>query len=167
MSYDTHELAATNLIAQYIWDLMKSELGYDQNNYGGIAPISIAGQQQELASFSKPYVLMAWTRQPVDLWLVDTEVAAFTIYAKDTTDVSRFVNLLADKFKRLDEAATDVNNWVDSLASEPTQARWNAFKKYDMKSIAFTASSGPQPPLQEGGRFDGSVILSITYTIVD
>lgn len=153
------EITATHLIAQYMWHVMRTELGYDPNDYGSIAAISVAGQQQELASFTKPYVLMGWSSQPVDLWLIERQIASFTIFSQDITDINEFVNLFVDRFKRMDESAKLVNDW---LSAQPQEYK-DHYGRFDIKSIQFRASVGPQPPLQEGGRHDGNIIVSIEF----
>ena len=161
MSLST-EITATHLVAQYLWSLMKSDLGYNAADYSSIAPFSVAGQQQELASFTKPFVIMGWSFQPVDNWLLEREIASFTIFANDITDVNDFINLAVNKLKRLDDAAAAVNKWL-STASQ-TNTSLNVFKKFDIKSIQFRSATGPQPPMQEGGRHDGNIVVSILYS---
>jgi hypothetical protein len=153
------EITAAHVVAQYLWFKAKSDLGWSENNYGGMIPFATAGQQQELMSYTGPFVLFSWSPQPEPLWLMDREIAAFTVYSGDTTDVGEFVNMGRGLFKKLDETAWHINNFISSLPSE-----YAAYKNFDIKSVGFRSATGPQPPMQEGGRFDGNIIVSITYT---
>ena len=152
------EITAAHAIAGYLWSKAKSQLGWNEANYGGMIPFATAGQQQELMSFTGPFVLFAWSPQPEPLWLMDREIAAFTVYSGDTTDVSDFVNLGRGLFKKLDESAREINNYIASLPLN------HPYKAFDIKTIGMRSATGPQPPMQEGGRFDGNIIVSIAYT---
>lgn len=155
-----NEVTATHAVAQYVWSVMQSKLGYDKANYNGMVPIAIPGQQQELFSMAKPYVLYGWSGQSTGgIWLINSEVAAFTIYSHDVTDVHNFINVMRYEFKRLDESAKSVNNYISALGGAYAE-----LKKFDIKTIGIRSLSGPQPPLQEGGRFSGDVIVSIEFT---
>lgn len=155
------EVTAAHVVANYLWSKAKSQLGWSEDNYGGLIPFATAGQQQELMSFTGPFVLFAWSPQAEPLWLMDREIAAFTVYSGDTTDVGEFVNLARGLFKKLDESAKDVNNYIATLPSN------HPFKAFDIKSIGFRSATGPQPPMQEGGRFDGNIIVSIAFTVIE
>lgn len=154
----TTEVTGTHVIARYLWTKMKAELNYSESQYGGIAPFSIGGDQQELLGFPGPHVLMSWSHQPVRLWLIEREISSFTIYAQDQTDVNNFIKLGRKYLRRMDESARDVNTWVSSLGAE-----YGIYKNFEFKTISLRSAVGPQPPMQEGGRFDGSLVLNIEY----
>lgn len=147
----------------YLWQRLKDELGWSASNYGGLIPITTPQQQPEFNAFNFPYIVYSYTPQGTGPdWLIEGEVAAYTIFSANSADIRKAVNVLKSSLNRFDETAKDVNDFVStsSLATADIKA-------FDYKSIRVTSASGPQPPAQEGGRQDGNVIVSYRYTHSD
>jgi hypothetical protein len=87
-----------------------------------------------------------------DLWAICCEQILFTIYSTDVSEINEIRNFMTDEFRRVDESAKDVNNWVDLS---------NKFKFYSI----FIADISPTEPSQEmEGFLSADIVLEIKYS---
>lgn len=160
MAIDDWELAGVHGLRKYVWHLLETELGWKTSDYGGLTPIITPEQEPELMAFSKPFLVYTYARANTsNLYALETEIAAFTVYATSDRDIVKVVNLLGAKLNKRDETAQELNDFVDSL-----DGRYNEF---DYKTIRVVGAQGAQPVDQEGGRKDGYISVSLTYTHYD
>ena len=149
---------AGNVLALYLWNKAKTELGWSENNYGGLVPVVPVQQQPELNSSTGPFVVFGQAFDAISpLHLLQTETVAFTVFSQNISDINKLTNLIVFNLKGFDEAATKVNNFVSTLGP----SHWA--REFDFKTIRVAGASGPQPSLQEGGRHDGNIVLKATY----
>lgn len=153
-----YTFTAGNVLALYLWHMAKTELGWSENDYGGLVPVVPVQQQPELNSVTGPFVIFGQAFDAVSpMHMLQTETVAFTVFSHNISDINKLTNLMVFNLKGYDESAERVNHWVSTLsASHP--ARY-----FDFKIIRVAGASGPQPSLQEGGRHDGNIVLKATY----
>lgn len=155
------DLTGVHGLNKFLWDKLKTELEWDAANYGGLIPIVPAGQQPELNDYSAPYIVYNYSHQsPGDEFLIQEEQVAYAIYSSNEADIRRCINVIIEYLKREDESAGMVNNWLHVNGSTEN-------KRFDYKYTRVISTFGAQPPISEGGRMDGSVILRIAYTYYD
>jgi hypothetical protein len=85
------------------------------------------------------------------------EQISYAIYSANEKDIRQFINLMKEYFDRRDESAGMVNDYLRVNGSAEN-------KRFDYKYTYTISTSGAQPPISEGGRMDGLVILRIAYT---
>lgn len=155
-----YNISAANIIATYVWHRIQTKLGWSIVNYPGIIPVVPTQQQPELNSGSQPFIVFGYSIDYTSpLWLLNTETVSFTVFSEDLQQIREVTNLLCNDFKRYDESAGRVNNYISSIPSQYVK-----LKDFDLKTISIMGASGPQPSMQEGGRHDGNVILKVKYT---
>jgi|ERR1044072_1047833 hypothetical protein len=143
---------------KYIWKRIQDELGWVTSDYGGLTPITTPQQQPEFNAFDKPYIVYGYTLQGTNtLFPVQGEVVTYTVFSTQSADIRKAVNLINSALNRFDESARDVNNYIAANGSDDNKA-------FDYKFIRVNQATGPEPAVTEGGRQDGSVIVSMEYT---
>jgi hypothetical protein len=154
------DYSAVHGINLYIWQRLKDELNWNANNYGGLIPITTPEQQPEFNSFNAPYIVYSYSPQGTDPdWIIEGEVIAYTVFSANSSDIRQAINVMKASLNRFDESAKDVNSFIKSSTLATAD-----IKAFDYKVVRVTSASGPQPALQEGGRRDGSLILTVRYT---
>lgn len=167
MTYDKWGLAGIHGINKYVWSLLQSELGWSLTTYGGLVPITVPQQQPEFNAMNAPYIVYGYTKssRSKDLYVLETETAAYSIYSASEEDIRRVVNLLSTKLNKLDDSADDVNAWLSTIPTGLQVTNGSqANKEFDYKWIKCMSAQGSQPSIQIGGRFDGAVIIRYEYT---
>jgi hypothetical protein len=161
MATDTWKRAGAHAMRKYIWNLLQTELGWSSVNYGGLTPITTPEQQPEFNNFDYPYIVYSYSRTATsNLWVLEGEVMALTIFSKAGTDIDQVVNLLGAKLNKRDETAKAVNAYLRA-----TEAANSFYRNFDFKSVRVTGAQGPQAVTTEGGRRDGYVSISYAYTL--
>jgi hypothetical protein len=156
------DLAGVHGINKYIWQQLQDELEWAAYNVTtaqplGLTPITTPQQQPEFNALQKPYIVYSYTKVGSDdLYVLETETAAYTVYSTLEKDVRQVVNLLTAKLGRLDDSASDVNAYLSTVPG--------VSKEFDYKYISITSAQGPQPSASEGGRMDGLVVIRYAYT---
>jgi hypothetical protein len=157
------DLTGVHGLNKFLWSKLQSELEWSFSNYGGLNPIVPASQQPELNDYSGPYVVYNYSHQsPGDDFFIQEEQVAYAVYSSNELDIRRFINLVVEYFKREDESAQMLNDWLHTGNNGSVEN-----KRFDYKYTRIISSFGAQPPISEGGRQDGSVILRIAYTYYD
>lgn len=155
-----YEVTAGHILAGYVWSRIQTEILWTADDYGGLVPIVPVQQQPELNSATGPFIVFA---SAIDyyspLWIINHETVSFTIFSEGTRDINEVTNIIVSKFKKFDESAKAVNDYIATLG-----AAYNEYKNFDFKTIRVTGASGAQPSLQEGGRQDGNVVVKCSYT---
>ena len=158
---DWNYTAGTGL-ALYLWDEMKSELGYSETDYGGLIPIVTPHESPELQGFDGPNIVYTWSKrpQPGGLWLIENELVTFTIYSQKAEKINEIINLAFARLNKEDESGQDLNTFTSTLFG----AAYADIRRFDYKSLSVLMADGPQAPLQEGGRYDGYFTVGVKYT---
>jgi hypothetical protein len=152
------DYSAVHGINKYLWAKLKEELGWSEANYGGLTPITTPQQQPEFNAYNFPYIVYGYSPQATGPdWLLEGEVIAYTVFSASSADIRKAVNVMKWAFNRFDESAVDVNKYIQANGSADNKA-------FDYKAIRLTSASGPEPSLTEGGRQDGSVVISVMFT---
>jgi len=149
-------------VSLYLWNQMKAELGYSETQYGGLIPITTPNESPELQGFDGPNIAYTWSKRPSagGLWLVENELITYTIFSQKAEKINEIINLAFGRLNKQDESAKDLNNYTASLFG----SSYADIKNFDYKSVSVLMADGPNPPLQEGGRYDGYFTVSVTYT---
>jgi hypothetical protein len=156
-----YTLNGVHPLRRVIWALLKSELGWNESNYGGAVPVVTPQQQPELNAGNHPYVVYNYTQQPGDqqYWLKE-EQATFVIYSGDEEDIRKAINVLNRYLSMYDESANYVNWWVQDNGTA-------SHKRFTYKWIRVVNSIGAGPAEEEGGRQDGVITLRYQFTNTD
>jgi hypothetical protein len=145
----------------YLWANLKDKLGWSESDYNGLVPITPVQQQPEFIGFNKPFLVYAYSIDPIGVssW-EKSETASYSIFSSDEEDIRECINLMVKLFKDYDKSADDLNRYVSENLSE-------GYQKFDYKYIRIAGGSGSQPAEQEGGRMDGLVTVNYVYTMWD
>lgn len=139
----------------YTWQLLKTNLGYTDEDYRGVSPIIPTQQQPEIMEIGKPFIVFGTSRHQSDhLYALRAGAVAYNIYATKVVDVNRIANLIAETFERQDDAAADVNYWLHQTD----------FSDISFGSIRTKMVQEAEPTDEEGGMYSALVILEIKYT---
>lgn len=159
MTYEDNN--AVYALNSYLWKLLEANLGWTKATYQGATPIIPLAQQPEFMALGKPFIIYGSSVHPTKhLYAVRKESVSYVIYSQSTTEINRIINLLVETFERQDEAAADVNEWLDAdgAVNEP----WGV----SFKSISTTLSDPPREAEQEGGWNGGNVMLELQFSIL-
>lgn len=155
---DYKEKNAAYALNSYTWKLLRENLGWKE--WKGVPPIIPVQQQPELMQSGRAFIVYGSALHPPGhLYQLNTEAVSYVIYAPSATETNRIVNLLFDTFKRQDDAAADVNDW---LASE-ADARGSHRGVYFTSINSSIAEKAEDPSDEEGGYFAGMVLLTAQF----
>lgn len=160
----TNDSEATSALMSYIWKLLRVNLGWKQSDYNMVPVVPVA-QQPEVMMSGKPFLVYgSATAPPRHLYALRGESVSVIIYSTDVDEVTTVSRLLTDTFERQDEAASDVNSWLDKeqalqLAADPTWVRRNI----SFGTISSALVQNAVPSEQEGGYYSALLILECKY----
>jgi hypothetical protein len=156
MSYT--ESNASYALRSYVWKLLRQNLGWTEFD-NGLIPIITTQQQPEAMEAGRPFLVYGSAiHQPGHLYALRTEAISYTIYATDIDEANTVANLLADTFERQDEAAADVNEWID------LERQHGKFRNVSFGTITAVLVEKAVPTDQEGGFYAATVMLQAKYT---
>lgn len=87
-----------------------------------------------------------------DQWWICQENAVFTIVSTDYTKITEIAQFMVDLFRRMDESATDINEWQPNIS------------KFNFYTFTLKAASAPTPAPEEGGRQMAEIEISYKYS---
>lgn len=151
---------------KFLWDRLQKELGWKASDYGGMIPITTPQSMKQFEQFNKPYIVYNYRSVPVnkDDYFIRQDQVAYAVYSQNESDIRAVVNLMNYIFDRRDASAYAINTWISTtplLSGDATLAKIN--DKITYFSVWVVNSDSPQPPNQEGGRLDGSLVLQVRY----
>ena len=156
-----YKLDAMLELRKYIWKRLKdtdifNEDDYYSENIGDITvpiiPVQQVAELNQFLSGKKHIVYDKIGMSYEDLWAICCEQILFTIYSTDVSEINEIRNFMTDEFRRVDESARDVNNWVDLS------------DKFQFYSI-FIADISPTEPSEEmEGVLSADIVLEIKYS---
>lgn len=162
--YQDRHSNAIYALNSYVWKLLEVNLGWNISDYKQGRPILPAAQQPEFTNVGKTFLVYNSAINP-SIYPLRSETMAYTIYSPSTTAADAVVNLLTDAFEREDEAATDVNDWLDIerngvLASDQEDPN---LRRVSFQSVRSTMGEKSNPPDQEGGWYSAVVMIDLMY----
>lgn len=157
------DINAVNALNEYVRKLLNVNLGWEPVN--GVFPLVPLAQQPELLATGKPFIVYGWARHPVGhLYQHRRDSISYTVFAPDGGNeagsdiVERVINLLSDTFDRQDEAADDVNDYLEQVKTEAGRDR-----KIGFTSIRTTVVENAQAAEEEGGIVAGLIMVDAQY----
>lgn len=154
-------LTGVHGLNKFLWTKLQSELGWDKANYGGLTPITVPAQQPEFNNYNFPYVVYNYSHQSAGTnWWEQEEQVSYAVYSANEADIRQFINVVREYMSRYDDSASMLNDYIRANGSADN-------KNFDYKYIYTISTSGAQPPVTEGGRMDGLIILRLCYTYYD
>lgn len=158
MTYDDKLTNGMYAINSYTWKLLQANMGWTSSNYKGARPIIPSAQQPEFMEIGKSFIVYTSMITPApDLWMVTSETLAYTIYSKSTTEADHIANILYDTFKRQDEAARDVNEWID------TERAGSKLREVSFTNIRATMTDKSNAKDEESGYYNALFMAIIQY----
>jgi hypothetical protein len=163
MYADKNEGMAVYGINSYVWKLLEKNLGWKKENYTNGTPIIPSAQQPELMAGKAPFLVYgSAVRTPGHLYVHREESLAYNVYATTSTEVNKIISLLSETFDRQDEAAADVNEWLD------VEARGRGYRRnLSFTTIKTTLSERAEPADEEAGRVSGFILLEYKFIAGD
>ena len=156
-----YKLDAMLELRKYIWKRLKdTDIFNEDDNYSEnigditvpIIPVQQVAELNQFLSGKKHIVYDKIGMSYEDLWAICCEQILFTIYSTDVSEINEIRNFMTDEFRRVDESARDVNNWVDLS------------DKFQFYSI-FIADISPTEPSEEmEGFLSADIVLEIKYS---
>ena len=108
-------------VRKYLWDSLATIGIFDEDNYYSdnigttIIPIIPVQQQPELNQFLSGKKHIVYDKTGItydDTWLICNEQVMFTLYSTDISEINEMRNFIIDLFRRSDESARDINNFI-------------------------------------------------------
>lgn len=159
MTIGKWDLSGVHGLNKYVWELLKDELGWSTVDYGGLTPITTPEQQPEFNAFDKPFIVYSFAKKMGgNNYLIESEIASYTIYSQHSMDILRVLTMLDAKLDKRDETAEELNAFISASTLDPE------YKKFDYKTLWISGIQGPQPVTEEGGRRDGLINVNMNYT---
>lgn len=158
-----YKLSAVHGLRSYMWRLLQDELGWKLDDYADVngtkyVPIITPEQDKIFNAIDKPYIVYSFSRGATSTeWYLENEIGAFTVFSSNADDIRAVLNMFQTKFNRFDDSAYDLNEYVQKNLADK-------YKAFDYKYVRVSTVQGPQPATEEGGRRDGYMTISMTYT---
>lgn len=158
-------IPAIYVVNSYLWKLLQDQLDWTTDDYNGKIPIMPAAEAVEFDEFDKPFIIYGWSLEgaPSDLYVMNAENAGYSVYSDSTTIIDTVLNLLNNVFRSKDDAARNINRWMNST-NNPAQSAF-AGSGINFTSLEMVSLSGPTPPGSEGGKSTGFVVVRYEYTL--
>jgi uncharacterized protein RhaS with RHS repeats len=152
---------------RYLWAKIQEEAILDPASYGGLIPIIPTQEVPQLAQAmdsqdgirSFPFIVYTWNTNGYDQeWYTASDQIIYVINSNDGKKLRQLVLLISKQFKRFDESARAVNEFVQgsTLSDE--------YKAYDYKYISVQAGTGGQPGFNENDPISAMVTVRAMYT---
>jgi hypothetical protein len=156
-----YKLDAMLELRKFLWKELSDRQIFDENDYWSdnlneniipIVPVQQVAEMNQFLSGKKHIVYDKVGMAYDDIWLICTEQILFTIYATDFSEINEIRTFMIDQFRRMDDAAKDVNKWT------------GLSNKFKFHSI-YIADISPMSPSEElQGFFSADVILEVKYS---
>lgn len=159
MTYE--EKNAVYALNSYTWKLLEANLSWTRWN--GVPPIIPVQQQPEIMQSGKPFIVYGSAIHPPEhLHALNKEAVAYMVYATTATEVNKICNLLSETFRRQDESADDVNDWLVIEAGSRTGGHRGVHFATVKTMMVEKAENAAE---EEGGYFAALVLIEAKYTI--
>lgn len=113
-------------INDFLWSTLQTSTLLDKNNYysdefgGFLTPIVPAQQIPEFNNLlpGKTYIVYDYEVKPtVEHWWITEEVITYSIVSQNYDEINKILNFMSDNFRRYDESAKDINNYVGASST--------------------------------------------------
>lgn len=153
--------SAVYALNSYTWKLLEANLGWER--WKGVPPIIPTQQHPEFLQSGKAFIVYGAALHPaMDVYELHKESVSYNIYATSSTEANNVASLLYDVFKRQDEAAADVNEWLNVEATGERGSRDVSFG-----SVRAVMVEKAEPADEEGGYVSALVMIETKYTTGD
>lgn len=167
-------VSGSHIVRLYLWDKLQESMGEVWRPIGNnnAIPIIPAQEQPEFQTSEQPYMVYAYSHDmTTDLWQLQEESMAITMYSQSPARVAATGKLIKRIFNKWDESAQDVNAWIrssDGLGKYKTgQSEYDQWidevENFNFKFIRLLGITGPQPAEGEGSRVDSTVSINMSY----
>lgn len=156
-----YKLDAVNEIRKFLWAEFKEAGIFDETDYYAdninetIVPIIPVQQLPEMNQFlnGKKHIVYDKTGMSYDdTWLICNEQVMFTLYAVDISEINEMRNFIVDLFRRSDESARDINNFMGNAS------------KFRFHTIYMGDISPTSPSEEVLGFLSTDVVIDIKYS---
>jgi len=170
---------AVDGIKLFLWDRLKRAGFMKATDYKRTPLVPVQEVPEFIAEIeamkNPPYIVYNWTTDTIgNFWLMPSDQVAFLIYSPDMSTINNIVVFMSALFKRKDDSAQEVNDYIRKLGQElpgDTVATKESRRKvretvgrFDYKSITLNSAGAPLPFEQDGGRQEAMVSISVMYT---
>jgi len=156
-----YKLDAMIELRKFLWKELSEREIFDKDDYWSdnlgenvvpIFPVQQSAEMNQFLSGKKHIVYDKIGMAYDDIWLICTEQILFTIYSTDFSEINEIRNFMVDQFRRMDDAAKDVNKWT------------GLSNKFKFHSIYIADISPTSPSEEVQGFFATDVILEVKYS---
>lgn len=156
-----YKLDASIELRKYLWQkLLDANIFLEEDYYSDslgetITPVIPVQQSPEMNQFlnGKKHIVYDKIGTTYDnLWMICNDQVLFTIYSTELLDIHEIRNFMTDLFRRMDEAARDVNNWA------------GVNSKFKYHSIYLSDISPISPSEELKGFLAADVVLEVKYS---
>lgn len=163
----TDSVPAVYGLNKFLWDRIESAGILTALDYGGLIPIVPTQETAALRQAideqagvkSAPYIVYSWYNNGFNQdWFRPVDTVVYVINSTDGKKLRELVLLIIDCFKRYDESALAVNEFIfgSDLSDE--------YKAYDYKSILLVSANGGQPTALDNEPMEALVTVRVQYT---
>lgn len=161
MSYKEKNVAYA--LNSYVTKLLEANL--DWKKYQGLSRIIPSSQQPELMQSGKPFIVYGYsTHPPGHLYQLERAAISYMVYSTSPTEVNTIISLMNETFRRQDEAAVDVNDWLTTEAAVRAGGHRGVYFSMVKTTVAERAEEAAE---EEGGYSVGHILLEALYTTDD
>lgn len=129
-----------------------------------LTPIVPVGSEAELTDFDQPYIVYGYTLDAdADMPECGSGSLSFVIYSTKARDIGQIVTVLKHTFERLDNSASDLNNFTTNYV--PASGGDHIYLGMRFGSINVPYSEISSPAETEGGRESGVVNIRFEYYV--
>lgn len=153
--------SAVNRLRTYLWAIMQEDGILNKDDYiadGFDQPLVPIIPVQEIPEFNnlvgdKTYIVYSFeTEEYGDDWWICRDNITFSIISRDYSKSIEIINYLIDVFRRMDESARDINNYLTDAI------------KFKFFSTYINSVQSPAPTEEEGGRMISEVSVAVKYS---
>ena len=147
-------------LRKYLWSQLKSnniftDTDYYSDNIGQeiipIIPVQQSPEMNQFLSGKKHIVYDKIGLSYEENWAICCEQILFTIYSTDVSEINEIRNLMTDLFRRMDDTAEDINNFIGSNSP------------FIFFSVSLIDLLSPEPEREKVGWQAGQVVIRYKY----
>lgn len=147
------KMSAVYALNNYVFKVLEANSVMAKIN--GMTPIIPSSMESDFASQPEPFIIYGHSKGATrDMYFWEHENIAYTIWAGTPGKVTDIVTVLDYALGRHDDAAGDVNAWINGTA---------AFEPITFTNISTLSAQGPSPEKSENGKVSGLVVVSYSY----
>lgn len=149
-------LRSAAILRGYAWWLLRENLEWSVDDYGGRVPIVPFSDEPVLQTYEKPYVVYGYA-EGVDKTdhRQTTGMMTFSFRTKNLSDINLAMRCLIEGFKREDESAADVNQYSSDVD--------DYFSGLNFTCIEVPYIEPGSPEESDESRIEGNITISYTY----